>query len=90
MNDFNLNQNSIMTCKLCVKHKKGNVMTGNECSNWKASTLKRRAHSADHKQSVVAKAMTWSFSVSTVFNEKRKACSHTLCTELQIPKLTNV
>ena len=24
-------------------------MTGNECRNWKASTLKRHAHSADHK-----------------------------------------
>ena len=46
-------------------------MTGNECRRWKASTLKR--HSADHKQSVVAKVMTWSFSVSNVFNEKRKS-----------------
>jgi len=32
MNDF-------MTCKLRVKHKKSNVMTGNECRNWKASTF---------------------------------------------------
>jgi len=30
-------------------------MTGNECRNWKASTLKRHAHSADHKQFVVAR-----------------------------------
>ena len=44
-----------------------------ECRNWKASTLKRHAHSADHKQSVVAKAMTWSFSISNVFHEKRKS-----------------
>jgi len=43
---------------MCVKHKKSNVMTGSECSNWKASALKKRAHSADHKQSVVAKATT--------------------------------
>jgi len=33
-------------------------MTDNECRIWKASTLKRHAHSADYKQSVVAKAMT--------------------------------
>ena len=62
-----------MTCNLCVKHTKSNVMTGNKSRNWKASTLKRHAHSADHKQSDVAKAMTWSFSVSNVFNEKRKS-----------------
>ena len=78
---------NFMICKLCVKHKKSNIMTGNECRNWKASTLKGHAHSADDKQSVVAKAVTWSFSVSNVFNE---TSSHTLCTELQIPKLTNV
>jgi len=48
-----------MTCKLCVKHKKVkfNVVTGNECRNWKANTLKRHAHSADHKQSVVARGL---------------------------------
>ena len=51
----------------------------NECRNWKASTLKRHAHSADHKQSVVAKVMTWSFSISNVFNEKRKRHAATLC-----------
>ena len=50
-----------------------------ECRNWKASTLKRPAHSADHKQSVVAKVMTWSFSISNVFNEKRKSHAATLC-----------
>ena len=61
-----------MTCKLHVKH-------GNECRNWKASTLNRHAHFADHKQSVVAKAMTWSFSVSIVFNEKRKSHAAILC-----------
>ena len=43
-------------------------MTGNECRNWKASMLKRHTHSADHKWAVVAKAMTWSYSVSNVFN----------------------
>ena len=37
------------------------------------------AHSADHIQSVVAKAMTWSFSVSNVFNEKRKSHAAILC-----------
>ena len=68
-----------MKYKLCVKHKKSNVMTGNECRNRKASTLKRHAHSADHKQSVVAKAMTWPFSVSHVFNEKRKSHAAILC-----------
>ena len=68
-----------MTCKLCAKHKKSNVMTGNICRNWKARTLKRHAHSADHKQSVVAKAMPLSFSVSNVFNEKRKSHSAILC-----------
>ena len=68
-----------MTCNLCVKHMKSNVMTGNESRNWKASTLKRHAHSADHKQSVVAKDMTWSFSVSNVFNEKRKSHAVILC-----------
>ena len=78
---------NFMIHKLCVKYKKSNIMTGNECRNWKASTLKGHAHSADDKQSVVAKAVTWSFSVSNVFNE---TSSHTLCTELQIPKLTNV
>ena len=50
-----------MKYKLCVKHKKSNVMTGNECRNWKASALKRHVHSADYKQSVVAEAMTGSF-----------------------------
>jgi len=54
MNDIESELN-FMTCKLCVKHKKVNVMTGNECRNWKANTLKRHAHSADHKQSVVAR-----------------------------------
>ena len=68
-----------MICKLCVKHKKSNIMTGNECRNWKASTLKRRTHSADHKQSVVAKAMIWSFSVLSVFNEKTKSHAAILC-----------
>ena len=57
MNDFTLNQNSILTYKLCVKHKKSNVKTGK----------------------VVAKAMTWSFSVSNVFNEKRKSHVAILC-----------
>ena len=70
---------NFMKYKLCVKHKKSNVMTGNECRNWKASMLKRHTHSADHKQSVVAKAMTWSFSVSNVFNEKRKSHAAILC-----------
>ena len=42
-------------------------------------TFKRHAHSADHKQSVVAKAMTWSFWVSNVFNEKRKSHAAILC-----------
>ena len=37
------------------------------------------AHSADHKQSVVAKAMTLSFSVSNVFNEKRKSHAVIIC-----------
>ena len=36
-------------------------------------------HSADHIQSVVAKAMTWSFSVSNVFNEKRKSHAAIIC-----------
>ena len=60
-----------MTCKLYVKHKKSNVMTGNECRNWKASMLKTHAHSADNKRSVLTEAETGSFSVSNVFNEKR-------------------
>jgi len=33
----------------------------------------------DHKQSVIAKAMTLSFSVSNVFNEKRKSHAALLC-----------
>jgi len=37
---------NFMTCKLCVKHKNTNLMTGNECRN-------AHAHYADHKQSVV-------------------------------------
>ena len=57
-----------MTCKLCVKHKKSNVMNVNECRNWKASTLKTHAHSADNKQSVITETNIGSFSVS---NEKR-------------------
>ena len=51
----------------------------NECRNWKASTLKRLAHSADQKQSVVAKVMTCSFSISNVFNEKSKCHAAILC-----------
>jgi len=54
-------------------------MTDNESRNWKASTLNRHAQSADHKQPVVAKAKTWSFSVSNVFNEKRKSHAAILC-----------
>jgi len=38
-------------------------MTGNECRNWKASTLKRHTHSADNKQSVITESKTGSFSV---------------------------
>ena len=34
--------------QIVCKHKKSNIMTGNECRNWKASTLKRHTHSADH------------------------------------------
>ena len=79
-----------MTCKLCVKHKKSNVMTGNECRNWKASMLKTHAHSADNKQSAITEAKPGSFSVSNVLNEKKESHSHTLCIELQIPKLTDV
>ena len=33
-------------------------MTCNECINWKASTLKTHAHSADNKQSVITEAKT--------------------------------
>jgi len=33
----------------------------------------------DHKQTVVAKAMIWSFSVSNVFNEKRKSHAAIFC-----------
>ena len=47
-----------MTCKLCVKHKKSNVMTGNECRNWKTSMFKTHAHSADNEQSVITEAKT--------------------------------
>ena len=39
---------------------KTNVMTGSECQNWKTSTLTPDAGSTDHKQSVVAEAMTGS------------------------------
>ena len=64
-----------MTCNLCLKHKKTNVMTGSECRNWKKSTLTQHADSTDHKQSVVAEAMTGSLqkTVANVFNEKKSA-----------------
>jgi len=43
-------------------------MNVNECRNWKASTLKTHAHSADNKQSVITETNIGSFSVS---NETR-------------------
>jgi len=60
-------------------------MTGNECRNWKASTLKRHAHSADHKQSVVAKAMPWSFQFQMSLMRKERVMQPYF-----VPKLTNV
>jgi len=50
-------------------------MTGSECRNWKKSTLTQHADSTDHKQSVVAEAMTGSLqkTVANVFNEKKSA-----------------
>ena len=65
-------KHNCMSCNLCLKHKKTNVMTGSECRNWKTSTLTRHADSTDHKQSVVAEAMTGSLQ-KTVFNEKESA-----------------
>jgi len=67
-----------MTCILCLKHKKTNViMTGSKFRNCKTSTLTRHTDSTDHKQSVVAEAMTGSLqkTVPNVFNEKES------CTE---------
>ena len=58
--------------------------------NWKASTLKRLAHSADHKVCCCKGCDFVLFSFNCVWWDKKESCSHTLCTELQIPKLTNV
>ena len=75
-----------MTCNLCVKHTKSNVMTSNECKNWKAGTLKRHVHSADHKWAVVAKVLTLSFSVSNVFKYKRNSHANLPMSEVQSTK----
>jgi len=72
MNDFTLNQNFFMTCKLCVKLKKSILMTGNECRNWKASTLKRHAHSADHKQSVLQRVWVGPFQFQMCLMRKER------------------
>ena len=63
-------------------------MTGNECRNLRASTIKRHAHSADHKQYFVG--MTGPFSVFKVCLMRKERAIQSYNTELQIPKLTDV
>jgi len=64
-------------------------MTGNECINWKASTLKTHAHSAHNKQSVITEAKT-PLQFQMCLMRKKESHGHTLCIKLPIPKLTDV